>query len=258
MTGEDIKVLNVPAEDSVRYGINFIKTAVCELRFPTLLEIEDKPPIKFQSALRKHYPYYTEEHGVSLTQGAAPSSSGKRYRFESKKKDWTIALKANSISLETNSYIDFKDFYKRFQLMLDTVGGLLDTDFFTRVGLRYINSVPLPGNDMDSKDIHKWINPVLVAPLKGGELGTLTMFNSEIGGHTDGGKYTFRHGFARGNSPDKESISYMLDYDYFQDGVEYNDVYRIISEFNSQNFNLFKWSLGEESIKVLVQGENKI
>ncbi|MCW8933727.1 MAG: TIGR04255 family protein [Gammaproteobacteria bacterium] len=252
----DKKLLAVPVDESVRYKTNFIKTAVCELRFPTLLELENTPPIKFQTALRKQYPYYSEEHGLSIGLGSS-SAGGKRYLFESKKRDWTISLKSSSISLETNKYTDFEDFYERFDLMLKAIGNLLDTDFFTRVGLRYINSVPLPSNNMDRSDIDKWINPVLVAPLKGDELGSLKTFHCEISGSVEDGGYTFRHGFAPPNNQDRDALSYMLDYDYFKDGVEYDDVLAIIKKFNVQNFSFFKWSLGNKSIEALGEGKNK-
>lgn len=253
---DNLKPLNVPLENSVRYETNYIKTAVCELRFPTLLELENTPPIKLQTALRKQYPFYSEGQEVSLNIGSTPST-GKSYHFESKKKDWIITLKPSSLSLETSKYTDFDDFYDHLTSMLDAVGGFLDTDFFTRVGLRYINHVPLPGNHMDRKDMDKWINPVLIAPLTGGELGTLTMFHCEVAGHIEDGKYTFRHGFVPPTNRDDDSLSYMLDYDYFKEGVEYDDVYTVIRRFNSQNFNLFKWSLGKESIKALGEGKNK-
>lgn len=252
----DLKPLNVPVEDSVIYKSNFIKTAVCELRFPTLLELENTPPIKFQSALRKLYPFYSEPQTVSLNLGGA-SPPGKRYHFESKKRDWTIVLKSSSLSIETNKYTDFDDFKDRFATMLDAVGGFLDTDFFTRVGLRYINSIPLPGKDMDRNDLGKWINPVLVSPLKSGELGTLSTFQCELNGYIEGGKYIFRHGFAPPISQEKESLSYVLDYDYFIEGVEYDDVHAVIKRFNGQNFSLFKWSLGAKSIETLGEGESK-
>lgn len=252
----DLDLLNVPLEKSVRYETNYIQTAVCELRFPTLLELESSPPIKFQSALRKLYPFYTELPDVSFDLGNT-STTRKKYLFESKKRDWAISLGANSISLETKKYTDFDDFNNHFTTMLNAIGDILDTDFFTRFGLRYINTVPLPGKNMDRKDIDKWINPVLVGSLKGGELGTLRTFNCELSGHIDGGGYTFRHGFASPVNPDKESLSYLLDYDYFRDGIEYQDVSAAMKQFSEQNFSLFMWSLGEKSIEALGKGKNK-
>jgi len=250
-----LDLLNVPEEKSVRYETNFIETAVCEVRFPTLLELENTPPVKFQTALRKLYPFYSVEQAVSI--GNMPSQ-GNRYLFKSKKKDWTVSLKSNSLSLETKKYIDFDDFSARFALMLKTIGDFLDTDFFTRVGLRYINSVPLPGSNMDRKDIDKWINPALVASIKSGALGTLKTFHCEVSGHIKDGGYTFRHGFSPLKiNEDRNSLSYTLDYDYFKEVVEYDDIHEVIKQFNSQNFNLFKWSLGENAVKLLGKGQDK-
>lgn len=66
MADEDFGNLNVPYEESVRYDSNFIRAAVCEFRYPTLLELEENPPIKLQRSLRKRYPHYSKERGVSL------------------------------------------------------------------------------------------------------------------------------------------------------------------------------------------------
>ena len=49
----EIQLLNVPREASVRYKTNFIKTAVCELKFPILLELEEKLPIRFWKSFEK-------------------------------------------------------------------------------------------------------------------------------------------------------------------------------------------------------------
>lgn len=242
----DLQPLIVPLEESLRYDTNFIKTAVCELRFPTLLELEERPPIKFQNALKKLYPFFSKAQAVPVNPGRVLIPEA-RYLFESKKRDWTIALKPSTLSLETTSYIDFGDFSERFNEVLDEVGGFLDTDFLTRIGLRYINGIPLP-KDIDFSDIDKWINPVLVSALKGGAFGSLRAFHCEVGGYIsleglDDGGYTFRHGLGSGGDQENESILYMLDYDYFIEGVEFNKVQDVITQFNAQNFSFLSGHL---------------
>ena len=52
--GSGRAALNVPASGPAHYERNFIRQAVCELRFPTLYELEaPKPPASFALALRK-------------------------------------------------------------------------------------------------------------------------------------------------------------------------------------------------------------
>lgn len=48
--------LNLPDVQEVEFEKTFIKTTVCELRFPTLLEFETKPPVQLQVAERSGQP----------------------------------------------------------------------------------------------------------------------------------------------------------------------------------------------------------
>lgn len=75
--------LNPPTVPSVRYKSNFIKTAVCELRFPTILELDRRAPSEFQAKVRKHYPFY---EGQVIEQMGAPEEilKERRYLFRSK------------------------------------------------------------------------------------------------------------------------------------------------------------------------------
>jgi hypothetical protein len=60
-------VLTLPSAERVRFEKNFIKTAVCELRFPALLELEANPPVQLQKALKKDFPHYERQQSVGLT-----------------------------------------------------------------------------------------------------------------------------------------------------------------------------------------------
>ena len=46
--GLDLTVLCVPAVEPLEFERNFVRLAVCELRFPTLLELENASPVAFQ------------------------------------------------------------------------------------------------------------------------------------------------------------------------------------------------------------------
>src|SRR5205085_1336055 len=51
--------LSVPAVEHQHFDTNFIRTAVCEARFPTLYEIDGpRPPTEFAHALRQEYPVH--------------------------------------------------------------------------------------------------------------------------------------------------------------------------------------------------------
>jgi uncharacterized protein (TIGR04255 family) len=244
----DETTLNVPSVDRVRYEKNFIKIAVCELRFPTLLELETKPPSSFQSRIRKSYPFYEPQ----LVE--AGSEREQRYLFRSKEKDWTVSVKSSAIALETSKYRDFEDFRERFVVILDNARPMIDSDFFTRVGLRYVNWIPILDGNLDG-----WVRAELGAPSTRGPLGQADKFYSLRQGKMASGKYTLRQSLLR-EGDDNVALpnpTYVLDVDYSTEDVLFNDVLEQVTSFNATNFNLFNWCLGEKARAALGKGRPK-
>lgn len=247
----EIQTLRVPQRKSVRYERNFINAALVELRFPVLLELEYQDPVQFQKLLRKEYPHYSKQKGVALNEtGAAPIPN--RYVFESKRRDCVISLRPDAITIELRKYKDYEDFRDRLSGLLDHSEGLLETSFFTRVGLRYINRVPLEDGVPEG-----WINEALIAPLSAGVLGTISKYHNEVRGYVEGGLYTFQHGVANEQNGDKALLSYYLDFDYAAESVEYQDVLGVVDGFNSHNFSFFYWALGKKARDYLGEGREK-
>lgn len=244
--------LSVPPEESVRYSMNYIKTAVCELRFPVLLELEEKPPYKFQSALRKTFPYYSKHQGVAVGQQGV-SSAGIKHLFESRKRDWSVGLKPDTLAIETKSYTEFESFCEQLEALIGMVGEFLDTDFYTRVGLRYINSV-----DIEDGELGGWINPLLISPLLDSSLGLISGYQCELRGELKNGFYMMRHGYDPSKLTDEGRLqSYLLDFDYFAEAVPVSELISTVKEFHDQNFSLFRWCLGEKAKDKLGEGKGK-
>ncbi|MBA2591801.1 MAG: hypothetical protein H0U97_05865 [Gammaproteobacteria bacterium] len=63
------KPLNVPRADAARFSKNLIRLAVCELRFPTLFELEAERPLEFNKAVRKEYPLHDLVKNVNVNPG---------------------------------------------------------------------------------------------------------------------------------------------------------------------------------------------
>ena len=255
-------LLNPPPVTRVRYKRNFIKTAVCELRFPTLLELEARPPREFQRKIRKQYPFY--EAQIIDMSGGDEVGREHRYLFRDKNQHWTVSVKSFALGIETSSYTDFEDFFKRFKQILGSARAMIDADFFTRVGLRYINHVPIEDGKVDG-----WIRGELIAPLTSGVFGDADKFVGFIQGNMDGGQYTIRHGLRdvahdRGKKTEPTTATapvnardYQLDFDYFSENVEFDNVESLVEKFNATNFALFSWCLGEKAQKLLGEGKKK-
>ncbi|MBI3915960.1 MAG: TIGR04255 family protein [Betaproteobacteria bacterium] len=245
--------LNPPAVPSVRYKSNFIKTAVCELRFPTILELDRRAPSEFQTKIRKLYPFY-EAAVIEQVGAGAPEEilKERRYLFRSKDKRWTVTLKNFSIALETSQYVDFGDFFSRLTQILASAKDLVDADFYTRIGLRYINVVPIEDGNLDG-----WINRDLIGPAVNGVLGTPDKFQSFIRGSIENGLFLIKHGLQDQTADSAAPKGYLLDFDYASENVEHAAVEARIKAFNQMNFSLFSWCLGEKAKNKLGPGTPK-
>ena len=240
----DLPGLNVPPVKPVPFRRNYIRQAVCELRFPTLLEMEAKPPTTLQGRLRKEYPLYQRIHSVNVGPGATETTD--RHLFKSKDKAWTVAFNPSSISLETEAYVDFDPFAGRLRRMIESAADLIDSDFFTRVGLRYINAIPTGSK---RAELGEWINPDLVTPLLSGAYGVVMQYSNEVRGTCVGGMYTFRHGF---QPPDPgTTLEYVLDFDFYQESVAADEVRDLVKSFNEQCVSFFHWAVGPKTLQTL-------
>lgn len=226
--------LTLPDVERAQFEKNFIKTAVCELRFPALLEFETKPPVQLQKELRKDFPHYERQQSVNLTD---PQEKEVRHLLRSKKGDWLVSFKSSSIAVETSHYTHFDEFLQQIRMVVDKCKPLLDTDFFTRVGLRYINEVRIEDGKIDG-----WIRDDLVTPLVEGVYGTVDRFIQEVRGITKLGKFTFRHGIA-GVEENKPAL-YTIDFDFYNENVEAESALSLISDFNKESFRFFLWVIG--------------
>jgi len=232
--------LQVPAVDPAHYGANFIRLAVCELRFPTLFEIEaDRPPAAFARALRKTYPNHERAKNVNVNPAGLEQATA--HIFHSKKNRWQVTLRASALSIETSSYDKYAEFEERVQFVIDAAKSTIDSDFFTRVGLRYINVIPY-----QMTEISEWVNSALVAPLGAGTFGDVDECWQQVRGTTDIGGYSFRHGVnANRSAPAAGAPSeYVLDFDFFCEDVQVSDALEIVSQLHEREYAMFDWTLG--------------
>lgn len=240
----ELKPLRVPPVQSVQFARNFIQTVVSELRFPALVEIE-KPTIdRFRRTVRDILPLYDVPHSitVAIPSGAAepPEAS---HRFGTKHGDTALTLTHHQLVLETRKYVRFESFIELLEQVVERASALIDSSFFTRIGLRYVNTIPVPRHDL--RALEGWINPDLVRPLSSGLYGSVSHFVQEIRGPVAEGQYTFRHGLGKPGARMQEG--YVLDFDYYAETVETDDVLRKLRSFHETNFSFFMWAIGPKA-----------
>ncbi len=237
------RLLNVPAVGPARYRSNLIRLAVCELRFPTLFELErDRPPIDFARTIRRDYPTYELRKDLSINpEGVAQA---KAHSFRSRKGQWTVMLRPAALTLETQKYGSFKEFSDKLAAIVEAGKRVIDSNFFTRVGLRYINALPFA-----LQTIADWVNPELVKPLADGVFGDVEEHVLHVRGATALGGYSFRHGV--NNTNQRGDQEYILDFDFYAEDVDVANVMSVVEKLHEQEFAMFRWSLGAKAIDAL-------
>jgi uncharacterized protein (TIGR04255 family) len=231
--------LALPVAAPAHYARNFIRQAVCELRFPTLFAIDQpRPPLQFATALRKEYPNH--DVGNDLNVGVGGVAQGHVHHFRSKRGRWTVSLRPFSIAIETSSYNAFPEMLERIEFVAGAASKMIDSDFYTRVGLRYINAVPL---DMD--EIAEWINPQIAGALADKRLGHLSESSGRIAGPTQNGGYLLQHGMAAPTDSGKRD--YVLDFDFFEEDVDQAQVSAVARQLHELEFAMFTWAIGPKA-----------
>lgn len=244
-TWEADNLVVVRSKNSGKYKRSFLRQVSCEFRFPTLLELgDDRPPASFVSSLRKEYPTLERANELTLGVGVGTTGTSHSHIFKSARQDWVVSLKTSSFSVEALSYSGFDEFKARAARVIAAASKIIDSDFFTRVGLRYINVL-----NVSDKDITRWINPDLVAATSQDKFIGVQSFTGKIQlGAPDGG-CSLNHGahpaIKSPNGPIE--IDYVLDIDSWRNVVTTEDVSAAIDAVHSQAFDLFDWALGEDA-----------
>lgn len=233
------------SQNTERYKRNFLRQVVCELRFPTLMELgEPKPPAILVNALRKEYPHLELANEISIGIGNGATGSNHAHIFRSSKLNWSVSLKQSSIAIETTTYTNYAQMKERVLRVIDAASKIIDSDFFTRVAIRYINTV---NSGEDPRE--GWINSELVAPLLSGHFSGIQEFSGRLNLVAEDGGCLLQHGtrWQKPHGMEEEVPLYVLDIDTYRNEVLMEHIESALDSIHVQSFKLFDWSLGPKA-----------
>lgn len=225
------------------YRKNFLRQSVCELRFPTLMEIgESKAPASFVSALRKKFPIY-ELINETLIGGNSQSSSTNVHVFRTVNGNQAISLKQHAITIEADKYPGFDVMRDLILQVVSAAIPVIDSEIFTRIGLRYVNLINCQSSPEDG-----WINPHLIAPIIHSELGYVNDYSSRMVFSDEGGGCHFQHGIKFKPNASDDTPDYLLDIDsYTGSETPINDVARVLDALHERAHKIFEWSIADKT-----------
>jgi uncharacterized protein (TIGR04255 family) len=126
------------------------------------------------------------------------------------------------------------------------VGEALGLEARTRIGLRYVNEIPLDGADQEA--VAQAIRHELLPPWGIHEhLQTLSVSLHELRFGQSEGELAFRHGLQRA-APTTPAI-YLLDFDHYEQRLRAFDVEddaKRLRRFNATVNDVFRWSITDD------------
>ena len=132
--------------DRCQYARSPLVEVICQLRFPTILNIGAKDPAEFQEAVRHDFPRYMarqEQLPPKVKPGPTPALEPQapitNYNFVSADGKWKLNLTSSFIALSTLRYQRWEDFAARLDKPLAQFIQIYQPAFFERIGLRYVN-----------------------------------------------------------------------------------------------------------------------
>lgn len=197
-----------------------VHTVVCQLRFPTILSINNVEPADFQEEIRDSFPQYARR------EDPAPGAPGQNqpvtnYHFLSEDGQWKLNLTKDFISLSTLRYSGWEGFARHLDQPLAAFIRLYRPAYFQRVGLRYINFLSRERLDLGGVPWRELLAPAYLGGLQDPDTPEETFlgWNCESLLRLDSScTARVRTGLGRlrsGGAPQDPEVRFILDQDLF-------------------------------------------
>lgn len=152
-----------------------VHEVICQLRFPTILTINNVDPADFQEAIRAEFPQYARRQDVTppkVTGLGGPSPKVEQqppvtnYHFLSGDGTWKLNLTENFIALSTLRYPGWEAFARMLDKPLASFIRIYKPAYFQRVGLRYVNLVSRQRLGLENTPWTDLIAPAYTGPFQ--------------------------------------------------------------------------------------------
>ena len=148
---------------------------ICQLRFPTILTINNVEPANFQEAVRDAFPQYIRRQEAApprITGLGGPNPQVEQqapvsnYNFLSADGRWKLNLTRDFIALSTLAYSGWEEFARHLDKPLASFIKLYQPAYFQRVGLRYLNILSRSKLGLEGTPWAELIAPAYTGPLR--------------------------------------------------------------------------------------------
>lgn len=208
---------------------------ICQLRFPTILSINNVEPADFQEAIRGEFPQYVRRQDVSapkVTGLGGPNPKVEQqppvtnYNFLSADGQWKLNLTKDFIALSTLRYSSWEEFARQLDKPLAAFIKLYKPAYFQRVGLRYVNIFSRQRLGIEDEKWADLIAPAYIGPLCEPDVPESNFLNCacDLLLHLDSSSQAKIHAglgrikTAKADAPQDPEVKYILDMDLSMGG----------------------------------------
>jgi len=258
-----------PAPKEIPLTDSPLVRVIAQVQFPAQLGLVERPTIsEIQKAIGAEFPVLEEQKLNSfifnLAMGEAegnfqPQSSPElQWRFSHPETGFVLQINSTSITFETGGYTSRTDFFDRFLTCLQNIHKHTPIQFASRLGVRYIDRVPLSR----CQAIHTMICPPFrgLSGLPFGRPVLSDLHDFLVPVEKEGGVLHGRMGFLPMNAtidpivlPPHPEPNWVLDLDLFRQGTMFPFEPEILakdaSSFALRIYGVFRWIVGDEFLK---------
>jgi uncharacterized protein (TIGR04255 family) len=252
-----------PESKRVVYQKNPLVEVICQLRFPTILEISAADPAGFQKKIRARYPLYSrqEEPGIPREIAGIPKEiadflaqlavarplEDAPHRFLTGDSSRSISLTREFLAVADKSYARWEEFRREIELAKTALEEEYQPAFYSRIGLRYVDIIDKVRLGLSDESWDSLVNSSIAGILGAKELyhavrqihGEALMQCDDDG--VPGGFARLRHGLVE--RPDGGQ-AYRIDADFFTTERSASaDVFGALDRFNRLAGNFFRWAI---------------
>ena len=246
-----------PPSNREVYRKNPLDEVICQLRFPTILQVATENPAQFQNAIRHKYPLYNREGPLSAglpkeiadILAAVPVPMGlqqSEHRFLTEDESRIITLTQDFIAIAEKEYSSWESCRTEVGNAESAFREIYQPSFYSRIGLRYRDVVDRNELGLEDCPWSELLNPHIAGVLGADDLKdepqdirTQSLIRLP---EVPGGFVRLSHGLSQ--RPEERTQVYLIDADFYtEERSELDDAFAKLDSFNEIAGRLFRWAV---------------
>jgi uncharacterized protein (TIGR04255 family) len=216
-----------------------LKEVICQVRFPSILEIGQKLRTEFQESVRSRFPFFEIEQPTVLT--TSTQLLPVVYHFRDLEKVRTLTLSQDFFAVSTTQYTDWSNFLDDLRFGAQATIDVYKPEIATRIGLRYVNMLNTVSTGVTNfSEILSMLQPKLTTVFTITELGELTQGITRLFTQQSGYSFALLSGIVT----EEEFPSFVLDIDHYTElsqELKIESLLELCEQFHVSIYNAFRW-----------------